>query len=299
MLDDLLGRTELKTRIEELEEEKRHLQRQLEAEQDRRREAVSDRQDAQERVNRLEDRIADLEGQLDEHKTGGAELDYRRTAEVRGDRLDEVLDRLESVETEPEGALTAMVGGDGGTVPAAVRDLLGTHARLVERAAPCLVCADDEGIVAAALRPPVAPEPFVEWAEGFHVDPEWFQPTGQFAFALVRSDLFALGIYRGRDRVDVRGFESDVKGDHSKGGFSQGRFERRRDEQIDEHLDRCREALADATEDSDRLYLVGERRAVESLPDADVTAVVDATGKPEDALDDAFRTFWTTRLYAI
>jgi len=296
MLDDLLGRTELRERIEELEEEKRHLERQLEAEQERRTEAVSDRQDAQERVNRLEDRIADLEGQLEQQRDGYAELDYRHTAEIRGDRLDEMLARVESVETEPEGALTAMVDDDG-NVPAAVRDLLGTHARLVTRAAPCLVCADDDGLVAVALDPPVAPDPFVEWADGFRVEREWFRPTGRFALAVVRADLFALGVYQGRERIDFRGFESDVKGAHSKGGFSQGRFERRRDEQVDEHLDRCRETVEDV--DADRLYVVGDRQAVEEVPGADATAAVDATGEPREALDDAFRAFWTTRLYGI
>lgn len=296
MLDDLLGRTELKARIDELEEENHHLERQLEAEQDRRREAVSDRQDAQERVNRLEDRIADLEGRLDQQREGYAELDFRTNGTLRGDRLDAVLARLESVETDPEGALTAMVADDG-SVPAAVRDLLGTHARLVERAAPCLVCVDDAGVVAAALSPPLAPDPFVEWEDGFRLDRTWFQPTGQFALALVRADLFAVGTYRGRERVEFSGFESEVKGDHSKGGYSQGRFERRRDEQIDDHLERCRETVADL--DVDRLYVVGDRRAVESIPGADATAAVDATGEPEDALEDAFRTFWTTRLYGI
>jgi hypothetical protein len=40
MLDDLLGRTALRERIEELEEELHHTERELAAERDRRREAV-------------------------------------------------------------------------------------------------------------------------------------------------------------------------------------------------------------------------------------------------------------------
>lgn len=299
MLDDLLGRTPLKERIEELEEEIHHLERRLEAEQERRREAVSDRQEAQERTNRLEDRIADLEGQLSDARTdetadGPA---FSHTVDLRGERLVAVLDRLASVETDPEGALTAGVPADGG-LPTAVSDLLGHRAPLVRQIAPCLVCADDSGIVRVGLQPPGVPEPTVTWADGFRLDRDRFLPTGRFALALVRADLFAVGTYEDGGQVAFEGFESDVKGDHSKGGFSQGRFERARDEQIAEHVDRCRIVLEGV--DTDRLYVTGDRRLVDEFAEmATTTATVDATGDPEPALDDAFQAFWTTRLYGL
>ncbi|MFB6170913.1 MAG: Vms1/Ankzf1 family peptidyl-tRNA hydrolase [Haloarculaceae archaeon] len=292
MLDDLLGRTELRERIEELEEENHHLERQLSAEQERRAEAVSARQDAEERVNRLEDHIADLEGRL----AGGDDRDgltFRAQRDVRGARCAEVLDRLGTVATDAEGALTAMVADD---VPDAVGDALGDRAALVSRAAPCLVVADDAGLVAAALDPPVAPDPFCTWGEGFALEREWFLPEGRYALALVRADLFALGEYEGGERLAFEGFESDVKGDHSKGGFSQARFERIRDDQIDAHLDRCREAIADR--DAETLYVVGHEQLLGEF-DADATAAVDATGAPADALDHAAHDFWTTRVFGL
>ncbi|MFC4550897.1 MULTISPECIES: Vms1/Ankzf1 family peptidyl-tRNA hydrolase [Halorussus] len=297
MLDELLGRSELKDRIAELEEERRHLERQLDAEEDRRAEAATARQEAEERVNRLEDRIAELEDRVERSERDEADLDFRGVETVRGDRLDSVLDRLDSVEAGREGALTAMVD-DGADLPEAVESAFGDHAHLVARAAPCLAVTDDAGLVAAALTPPVAPDPFAEWGEGFDLDRSWFRPVGEFALALVRSDLFALGVYEGDERVDFRGFESDVKGDHSKGGFSQGRFERRRDAQIDEHLEKCEDAIAAV--DADRVYVVGEKTLLREFSDAaDATAPVDATGKPREALADASRQFWTTRLYQI
>jgi hypothetical protein len=93
-----------------------------------------------------------------------------------------------------------------------------------------------------------------------------------------------------------------VKEAHSKGGFSQGRFERRREGQIDDHLGRADEALAEvaAAGDLDRVIVVGERSVLGRVRDrADVTDVSDATGKPEAALDDAFRDFWRVRIRAI
>ncbi|MFC6989388.1 Vms1/Ankzf1 family peptidyl-tRNA hydrolase [Haloplanus sp. GCM10025708] len=294
MLDELLGRAELKARIEELEEEKHHLERQLDAESERRSEAVTERQEAEERINRLEDRIEQLEDELDQ-QAAETTLDFRRRESLRGDRLAAVLDRLRSVDAGPEGALTAMVDD---AVPDPVRDLLGDDAALVERAAPCLACVDDARLVSVALTPPLAPDTFVEWGERFRLDESWFRPVGRLAFALVRSDQFAFGVYEDGERRDLETVESDVKGSHSKGGFSQSRFERRREEQIAAHLDECREVLD--RRDPDRLVLVGDREMVAELDgDADYTAAVDASGDPEAALDDAFRSFFTTRLAVV
>jgi len=292
MLDDLLGRTALKERIAELEDERDRLQAQLDAESERRADAASARQEAEERVNRLEDRIADLKGKVDaEHET--ADVAFRHRETVRGSRLAEIRGRLTSFEGSTETVLTAFVDDE---VPDDVRELLGDRTPLVSRAAPCLVCADDAGLLAVAIRPPVAPDPFVEWNATPRIDREWIAPTGRFALALVRSDVFAVGVYEGDERVDYEGFESDVKSDHSKGGFSQSRFERLRDEQIADHVEKCEDALAAI--DADRLYVVGDRRLVSEF-DADVTAAVDATGKPRAALEDAFEDFWTVPVYGL
>jgi peptide subunit release factor 1 (eRF1) len=296
MLDDLLGRTALRERIEELEEELRHTERELEAERERRSEAATARQEAEERANRLEDRIADLEGRLDaaRNESGGADLGFRREERLRGKRLESVLSRLASFDAGPEGVLTAMVDGD---VPPALADLLGDRVTLLRRAAPCLAVADDSGALAVALDPPVAPDAFLEWGETPSIERSWFRPAGEHAVGLVRADLFALGRFEDGERVGFEGFESDVKGDHSKGGFSQGRFERIRDGQIDDHLERCREALGSV---EGPLFLTGERVVLSEFEDlAAVRTAVDATGEPEAALEDAVRDFWTTTCYGL
>lgn len=295
VIDELLGRAELKAEIEELEEQVERLSGQLEGAQERRREAVRDRQAAEERVNRLEDRIADLEGQLERARDGERAVQFRGRDRVRGERLDEALSRLESVRTAEEGAFTAMVGE---RPDEATREAFGDRAPLVERAAPCLAVTDDVGLVSAALRPPLPPEPFSDWAAGFRIDREWFHPAEPFALALVRSDVFAYATFDGDGRGEIHGFESDVHGDHSKGGFSQARFERRRDEQIEGHIERCREAIAER--DPDRLIVVGERTVIDEFEDEAVaTEPVDATGDPEAALADAYRSFFTAELFLL
>lgn len=292
MLDDLLGRTELKERIEELQDRRDRLEARLEAESERRVDAVSKKQAAEERINRLEDRIADLEGRVSS-ESDTPEIGFRREETLRGGRVESALERLVSFEGRPESVLTTRFDE---SVPDELRDLLGDRTPLVSRAAPCLVYADDAGMLAVALRPPIVPDPFVEWAATPVVDRSWFRPTGRFAFALVRSDTFAVGVYEDDERVSFGGFESNVKSDHSKGGFSQSRFERIRDEQIESHVEKCRTTLDEV--EADRMYVVGDQRLIGEF-DADATAAVDATGKPESALEDAFADFWSVRLYGL
>jgi len=301
MLDELLGRAELKSRIQELEDENHHLQRQLEAESERRSDAVSDRQQAERRVNQLEDKITELEDRVDRSEADSetaTDRTVRGTESLRGSRLVAVLDRLRSFETGPEGALSAAVA-DGDSLPGAVSEAAGDCGPLVRRAAPTIYYTDDAGLVSVALRPPIMPDAFTDWASGFRVDESWFRPTGKLVFAVVRADLFAVGVYDDGERVDLAGFESNVKSDHSKGGFSQDRFERIRNEQIDDHLDEARQRLTDHIDhaDPDRVVLTGEQSVLPELAAvADHTASTDAGGKPEAALDHAFRDFWSTRL---
>ena len=295
MLDQLLGRAELKKRITELEAENERLKLQAESADESRAEAVSARQEAEERVNRLEDRITQLEDCIQRADGDDQSVEYRGRGELRGGRLDAVLARLRSVETEPEGALTAMVQTDP---PATVTETLSERAALARRSAPCLVLADDEQVVSVALSPPRTPESFTTWGDSFELQESWFRPTEQLTFALVRSDLFAMGEYDGSELQGAASFESDVRDKHSKGGFSQARFERRREDQIDDHVQRCRETLQDRSPET--LILVGDAQVIDSLSAlADETATVDASGDPDEALRSAFRSYWTTKLYLL
>ncbi|MBZ6496244.1 Vms1/Ankzf1 family peptidyl-tRNA hydrolase [Natrinema longum] len=306
MLDELLGRASLKERIDELEDENERLRKRYEAESERRADAATARQDAEERINRLEDRIAQLEGELEREPEADPGLTVRRRDRLRGGDLEAVFERLSSFRTGPEGALTVGVADEvSDSVRTALDDVLGDRIALLEDATPCLCCVDDAGLLAVTLEPPLVPEQDAVWNDRFALEREWFLPTGRHAIALVRTDLFALGTYEDDDRVAYRGFESDVKGSHSKGGFSQARFERIRDGQIDDHLERCREALAEYEAGGDRadtpLYLVGQRGIVDALVEESdlepsATAAVDATGDPKPALEQAVHSFWTTEL---
>ena len=301
MIDRLLGRKRLKERIAELEGERDDAVARMEAEEERRGEAARKRQAAEKRVNELETRVTELEDRLTraEADDGDDDLRFRGTETLRPGRRDEVIARLDSVETDREGALSAFVAADG-DVPDPVGEALGDRSPLVRRAAPTLVYADDAGLVSCALAPALSPEPFCAWSDGFRVEPAWFRPTGRFAFALARSDTFAVGVYEGDERRSIETVRTDVMDEHDKGGFSQARYERLREEQIDDHLGECEAALSGLPGDLDRVIVVGEDGIVKRLGEfADATGGSDATGKPEAALEEAFAEFWTARLRSI
>jgi len=298
MFDELFGRAELKERIEALEDEKSQLSEQLDAERKRRKDAVTDRQAAERRVNELEDKITQLRDRIERLEAGERSIEYRRREQFSPARVEAVLDRLLSIEGDEQSILTAVLADDHGT-PRALRDGFGERAALVSRAAPCLAVTDDAGMVSVAVDVPNPPEPFARWSDSVDIERSWFEPTGEFTLALVRSDLFAMGVYEGRKRTAFHGFDSELKSNHSKGGFSQSRFERIRDGQIDTHLERCQEALKERPADAP-LFVVGERSVLGAVADAaDATAAVDATGDPEPALDQAFESFWTVTVYGI
>lgn len=295
MLDELLGRAALREEIASCEEEIERLEAQLAAAEERRKEAVRDRQAADERINRLEDRIADLEGQVENSASGEWAPRFRGRTEVSRRRVGGLVERLRGLEFGAEDAYTAMVTE---TVPETVREEFGAHSALVDRAKPCLVLTDSFGICSVAVRPPRPPSAFESWDDGFQLDDAWFVPRGEFGFALIRSDVFRYAEYMDESQTFRESFDSDVRGQHSKGGFSQARFERRRDEQIDAHLEEAQSVLRER--DPSELIVVGDPAVIDSFSEvADVVASVDATSNTEEPLEAAFESFWTTTLYQV
>lgn len=296
MLDSLLGRASLKAEIAELEaqladcrETCEQLEAQLEAADRRRREAIREGQAAQEERNRLEDRVEQLTDEL-ERVRGGDDVTPRGRDRLGRHRMAELLELLQGLDAGAEQAYTAMLT-DAGTD--SVSDHFGARRALIASETPCLCLFDDHGVVELALRPPLAPEPFEIWDSTFQLDPDWFVPTGRFPFALVRADRFALGTFDDETLAYESGFESEVMGRHAKGGYSQARFERRREEQIESHLTRCADRLAAV--DTDSLILAGSRDALDRLDvPARVRVPVDASGPPREALTAAFEEVWTT-----
>jgi peptide subunit release factor 1 (eRF1) len=306
MLDDLLGKTALKDRIEELEEEVESLEEQLAAEERRRKEAVTDKQEADRRVNRLEDKVEELRDRLDKEGKGEEGTEFRVAKAVRDSTLADVLDLLESSESGEE-ALTTVYAAEGDTFPDEFEAETTGLFRRVELERGLVAFGDDAGIVRAALVPPLAvDETRVDHGSSFALDRSLFELPEPYAVVVVRSDEYAGGVYDG-ERVAFSSLSSDVKSKHSKGGFSQSRFERGHDEAVKEHIRDAVEEFEEtvAGHEPERVFVTGESRVVSRFAeevgvDAPVLErTADATGSGEELLRRGYDSVRSARLYVV
>lgn len=306
MLDDLLGKTALKDRIEKLEDEVQSLEKQLTAEERRRKEAVTDKQEADRRVNELEDKVEELRDRLE--KAGGDEegADFRVARAVRDSTLADVLDLLESSKSGEE-SLTTVYATEGDTVPDEFEAETTGLLRHLESDRGLVAFGDDVGVVRAAVVPPLeVGENRVEHGSSFALDRSLFELPEPYAVAVVRSDEYAGGVYDG-ERVAFSSLSSDVKSKHSKGGFSQSRFERGHDEAVKEHIRDAAEEFEETVGGygPERVFVAGESRMVSrfaeevNLDTPVVERTADATGSGEELLRRGYDSVRSARLYVV
>lgn len=303
-LDSLLGRAELKERIRELEEENENLERRLEKTDDRRREAERGKQEAYEERNRLESKVEELRDRLERAQEDDESHVEADVSELAPDDVDDVVDLLASVEGSKEQLTTAYVAADD-SLPDGLPDRV--HQNLSDVGSPSgrALYIDDHGVVDVCLLPlrPVE-QSRVEHGERFEVDRALYRLPDRYVAAVVHVDSFAAGAFDDGDRTEYVQHSSNVKSGHSKGGFSQKRFERLRDEQIQEHLEDSAGELRTLvdTVDVDAVYLLGARDLTEDLEeraevDAELRRTTDARGEGEQLLEDAVRDLMSTQVY--
>ena len=306
MLDDLLGRTALKERIQELEDDVESLEKRLSAEQSRRKDAVTEKQEADRRVNELEDKVEELRDRLERAEGDDDERSFRVARAIRGDELDDTVELLGSARSGEEALTTVSVAPDD-RVPDEFESGTTALLRRVDTDRGLVAFGDDAGVVRAALVPPIeVDETRVEHSGSFVFDRSLFELPRPFGVAVVRSDEYAGGVYDD-GRLGFSSLSSDIMQKHSKGGFSQSRFERGRDEQVEEHVEeaarRFEETLSE--HDAETVFVAGDARVVSRFADEiSVDAPVekrtaDATGSGEDLLRRGYDSVRSARLYVV
>jgi len=307
MLDDLLGRTALKERIEELEEEVERLEDRLGAEERRRKDAVTEKQEADRRVNELESKVEELRDRLERAGSDDEGPSFRRSKKVRDGVLDDALALLESARSGEEALTTVYVAPDD-RVPDEFEAETTALLRRIDTATGLAVFGDDAGVVRAALVPPLTVgETRVERGDRFAVDRSVFELPQPHAVAVVRSDEYAGGVYGDGGRVGFSSLSSDVMSKHSKGGYSQSRFERGHDEQVKEHVRDAARRFEDTVGGGgvEAVYVAGESRVVSRFADeVRVDAPVaerttDARGGGEELLRRGYGSVRSARLYSV
>ena len=246
---------QLNSQIAQLELDLQSAKTQLEKKETLARQAVADRQEAEARLNQELVRNQTLSHELETVRAESQKrLEFRGTENLRPSAAQAYLSKLSSFRSPAEDLLTAYL-------PRGTRlsDLLGEKAldmieeetlTLLERLDPetgLVLFYDLHHMICEAIVPPF-PVPSSSWQFGDRF-------ATSFLEEILNKDyrMLVLVLHAGESFIgfapDAQVFDtkelvrSSVKEKHSKGGFSQRRFERLREEDIAHHMDKIFEAL--------------------------------------------------------
>jgi hypothetical protein len=174
---------------------------------------------------------------------------------------------------------------------------------------------DEAHCISIAVVPPFVIERS-DWvtADAFDLDPL----EGMLAYDSTVCTLYAhagrtvVGIVRGGDRDGDRGDGGDyevcaeivrtgVQAKHTKGGWSQRRFERGRDQDVEYHIKKVQEKLQSMMDDQVEMIIAGgdlslTRKMLAGVKIPVIEKRVDVDGNPEDI---ALKVVWAGRLYRL
>lgn len=302
ILDSILGKDELKQEIaelkdevEDLENENEKIKEKLERVESKRKEAVTDKQDAYKEKNRLEDKMHQLQDKLErlESDSGSSSTEIKSVDLTDPGDITGIFRLLNNIEYSSQVARTISIRKKE-HLTQSLSDLEVDTSKVT---IGDLVLTDEYGIINCSMDLPIPYSHIDHQGTCFTLRRENFLPTDDYYFGILRSDTFAIGRYEKWERKNIRTVRSRVGENHSKGGFSQSRFENRRDKQIDEHLKDSKQVVEDFYDDEERLIIVGDEQVLDSMEKyADYTDTTDATGSPTESLEEAFSKFWRIKI---
>ena len=258
----------LSSRVAELELNLQNTKNQLEKKEILARQAVSDRQEAEARLNQELIRTQTLSHELEAVRTESqGKLEFRGTENLSPSAVQAYLSKLSSFRSLSEDLLTVYLpsGTRLSTVlPEKNLELVEEETRsLLDRLdteTGMIFFYDLHRMIAEAIVPPF---PIASSAWYLHNNFET-APLDENLSSSCR--MLVLVLHAGESFIgfspDARIFDteefikSSVKEKHSKGGFSQRRFERLREEDIAHHMDKVFEALDKVLEENSPLDLV-------------------------------------------
>lgn len=253
---------ELESRIKELEEENQSYRERFEAEKERRSKLSTEKQEAEEKLNRLEDK---LEGLKKEDDTETEEEEKIGSEEISFSKAYSFLKKIDTVRSDEEGLVTVYCPEkfSGFSEEKSLKNSIDREKFRVLQQRRSFVAFLDEDMGAWMLEA----RPFFQ--EKLEIGRR-FDVSGLVDF--IESNKIWVLVSAGETKIfseeqgefeEVETLKSRIEKKHSKGGFSQGRFERKREEQIQQHLDDVKDVLEGLDGD---LYLLGDSRFCEELP---------------------------------
>ncbi|MFB6144970.1 MAG: Vms1/Ankzf1 family peptidyl-tRNA hydrolase [Candidatus Nanohaloarchaea archaeon] len=252
---------QLQERIQELEEEKDSFKQRFQAEKERRSELSRKKQDAEKELNRLRDRLRADEGKVEEDES--RQNDFTK---ISYGRVKKMLQKLGTVSSEEKDMVTVYSPGKFENHPRLkdIKNSVNREGYQVLKNRESFVAFIDPDLSSYL----VELSPF--YSEKLSIDDGFY--TGRLLQFIEEEKHWLLvtagdtRLYREKDGEfeEIDREASRVEKKHSKGGFSQQRFERKREDQIEKHVKAVAEMIKE--KDLEEVYILGDKRICSDLP---------------------------------
>ncbi|MFB6192779.1 MAG: Vms1/Ankzf1 family peptidyl-tRNA hydrolase [Candidatus Nanohaloarchaea archaeon] len=249
---------ELEEKLEEVKEEKEKWRKRFEAEEERRSELSRKKQEAEEELNRLKDRVEGLESNQEEQVE--TEEGFKRT-DLDFESGKKAISMLDSISSPEEDLVTVYFSEkeDLNDIRGLKNSISAEQFNKLSRTGVYFF--DRDGILDLYLdtRPFFKPE----WDAGeeFSLDKiKGFVEKEKIWVKVSAGDSKIFRESSGEIEL-VEHVKDRVNSQHRSGGFSQSRFERKREEQIEGHLENLEKFIPEDEE----VFLVGEKDLCKEL----------------------------------
>ncbi len=324
---DLFGNKKYKARISELEQQIRGLRaenQKLKARVDKRGEktktAIARKQEVEEVLNRAHQRITTLENELTVlREESSKNITFSGTYPLNRSGLENIAFGLGSMRSKSGTLHSIYLNTNARTSDFEFGDTIDADCihlfDQIKSYTGKVLFYDEDHCISVAVVPPFVIERS-DWvtADAFDLTPlkgmleydstvcTLYAHAGRTVVGIVR------GGGRGGDRGDGEGSEvcaeivrTGVQAKHTKGGWSQRRFERGRDQDVFYHIKKVQEKLLSMMDDPVEMIIAGgdlslTRKMLAGVKIPVIEKRVDADGNPEDI---ALKVVWAGRLYRL
>ncbi len=296
----------LKSRIGELEEENRKLAAQLGKKEEKTKKTVATKQEVDRELNEARQKISSLETDVQKLKAETSTgLKYRFSESLTRHKLDEIFFMLGSLQSKNATLVTIYLAKDDTLNNIAQETGLqidNQSANLIEKIESTTgkaIFYDSGGLIRTVIIP-FLPILSSEYDAGTQFKLEPLKKCFEFDKILVLNahagETFA-GIVEADAIVEHEAIRSSVMGKHTKGGWSQKRFQSLIEEDVKHHADKVRTALSGIIErHKDIQYIVagGEGKLIKMILEGYNYPVVikSMDSNTEKVLQEAMKTRW-------
>ncbi|WEL23680.1 Vms1/Ankzf1 family peptidyl-tRNA hydrolase [Candidatus Nanohalovita haloferacivicina] len=252
----------LEEKVEKLQEDEDRWRKRFEAEKERRSKLSKEKQEAEERANRLKDKIEGLKSDTEKDDSSESS-DSKGRRDLDFEEARRVISKISSVASSEDDLVTVYSEGDRENIDdvrGLKNSISGEQFKSIDESGLYFFDEDEVFDLFLDVRPFFDSKWFS--GESFSVgeledfvgkEKIWVKVSAGNSKVFRESDGELELLEHVKDRVDRQ---------HSSGGFSQSRFERKRDEQIQGHVKNVDIAIPDEGE----VFLVGEKDLCRDLP---------------------------------